>query len=243
MRRMLVVIDSISCRMWLETMMLLPCFAQSRIMRIVRRRPSGSIPDSGSSRMSSSRIVDERLGELDPLSHALAVGADALAGGIHQIDRRRARARPPDARPCLSSPFRRASAVDPLEPGHPVVEGVLLRTEPDPEVRATGCCQIGCPSTRTSPLLGRSWPVMSFRNVLLPAPFGPSRPVMPERHADRHIVQADDLAVPLGEVVGDDDGLAHETISTPRTRAVEDRRSTRRQGRSGRASDTRTGVS
>ena len=29
------------------------------------------------------------------------------------------------------------------------------------------------------PLLGLSWPVMSFMNVDLPAPFGPSRPVMP----------------------------------------------------------------
>jgi hypothetical protein len=28
-------------------------------------------------------------------------------------------------------------------------------------------------------LLGLSWPVISFMNVDLPAPFGPSRPVMP----------------------------------------------------------------
>jgi len=29
------------------------------------------------------------------------------------------------------------------------------------------------------PLLGLSWPVITFMNVLLPAPFGPSSPVMP----------------------------------------------------------------
>ena len=42
-----------------------------------------------------------------------------------------------------------------------------------------GFPQIGSPSTFTSPLLGCSWPVMSFMNVLLPAPFGPSSPVIP----------------------------------------------------------------
>ena len=44
---------------------------------------------------------------------------------------------------------------------------------------AAGLPHIGAPSTRTAPLLGRSWPVTSLRNVDLPAPFGPSRPLMP----------------------------------------------------------------
>ncbi len=39
--------------------------------------------------------------------------------------------------------------------------------------------QIGSPSTFTDPLLGRSWPVISFMKVDLPAPFGPSSPVIP----------------------------------------------------------------
>ncbi len=39
--------------------------------------------------------------------------------------------------------------------------------------------QIGSPSTRIVPWLGLSWPVISFMNVDLPAPLGPSRPVMP----------------------------------------------------------------
>jgi hypothetical protein len=45
--------------------------------------------------------------------------------------------------------------------------------------KSSGLPQIGSPSTVTEPLLGCSWPVMSFMNVLLPAPFGPARPVMP----------------------------------------------------------------
>ena len=60
---------------------------------------------------------------------------------------------------------------------------------------------------------------MSFMNVLLPAPFGPSRPVMPGGTLTDDVVQADDLAVPLRDVVGrEDGGVAHGTTSTPRTR-------------------------
>ena len=42
-----------------------------------------------------------------------------------------------------------------------------------------GLPQIGSPSTRIVPWLGFSCPVISFMKVLLPAPFGPSRPVTP----------------------------------------------------------------
>jgi hypothetical protein len=45
--------------------------------------------------------------------------------------------------------------------------------------KSAGLPQIGSPRTWISPLLGLSCPVMSFMNVDLPAPFGPSRPVMP----------------------------------------------------------------
>ena len=44
---------------------------------------------------------------------------------------------------------------------------------------AAGLPQIGSPSTVTRPLLGLSCPVISFMNVDLPAPFGPSSPVIP----------------------------------------------------------------
>jgi len=39
--------------------------------------------------------------------------------------------------------------------------------------------QIGSPSTAIAPLLGFSCPVITFMKVDLPAPFGPSRPVIP----------------------------------------------------------------
>src|SRR4051812_37306921 len=44
---------------------------------------------------------------------------------------------------------------------------------------SSGFPQIGSPRTLIEPLLGLSCPVISFMNVLLPAPFGPSRPVTP----------------------------------------------------------------
>ena len=44
---------------------------------------------------------------------------------------------------------------------------------------SSGEPQAGRPSRRTSPWLGASCPAASFRNVDLPAPLGPSRPVTP----------------------------------------------------------------
>ena len=63
-----------------------------------------------------------------------------------------------------------------------------------------------------SPLLGLSWPVISFMNVDLPAPFGPSSPVMPGGTRQRHVVQADHLAVPLGQVLGGDDVASRDHL-------------------------------
>src|SRR5215217_500048 len=42
-----------------------------------------------------------------------------------------------------------------------------------------GFLRTGCPSTRTSPREGASSPASILSTVVLPAPFGPSRPVMP----------------------------------------------------------------
>ena len=47
---------------------------------------------------------------------------------------------------------------------------------------------------------------------------GPEQPGDAGRHVHRDVVQADDLAVPLRQVVGGEDRRAHATISTPRTR-------------------------
>ena len=56
-------------------------------------------------------IVRQRLRELHPLPHALAVGADLLAGGVEEIDRLRARAAPSRRPRARSTPFNRTSAL------------------------------------------------------------------------------------------------------------------------------------
>ena len=61
------------------------CFAHSRIIFIVLRRIFGSMPDNGSSRMSSSGSWTMACASFHALTHALAVGPDTFAGGVHQV--------------------------------------------------------------------------------------------------------------------------------------------------------------
>jgi hypothetical protein len=122
-------------------------------------------------------IVRERLRHLDSLAHAFAVGTDFLVRRVEQIDRFQCASR---SRFCLSSsrPFNATSAVTHPRPVIPLVERVLLGTETDAVVERR-VSQIGSPRTVIAPLLGLSCPVTSFMNVDLPAPLGPSRPVIP----------------------------------------------------------------
>ena len=81
--------------MWLETMMLLPAAAPvanqpDRLAAAERVHARQRLVED-----QQLRIVDDRLRELDALAHALAVGADLLVGGVHQIDRRPAPGAPP----------------------------------------------------------------------------------------------------------------------------------------------------
>ena len=142
------VIDSISCRMWLETMTLLPCAAplldqadglaaRERIhagQRLVEDQQLG--------------IVRERLRQLDALPHALAVGADLLVGGVDQVDQLERPLAPPSRGLALVDAVQPHERGHPFEPGHPLVERVLLRAEADAEVERRDCRQIGSPSTR-----------------------------------------------------------------------------------------------
>ena len=128
------VIDSISCRMWLETMTLFPERPHSLISRMVLRRASGSMPDSGSSRIEQLRIVRERLRQLHALPHALAVGADLLAGRVGQIDQLE-RAPRQRGRLLVADAVEPDERGHPFEPGHPLVERILLGTEADAEIQ------------------------------------------------------------------------------------------------------------
>ena len=150
-------------------------------------------------------IVHQRLRQLDALPHALAVGADLLVGGVHQIDRARARAARRASASRRSRPFSAHQRRDPFE-----ARSSGRRTHPAPDRSrcgeySAGLPQIGSPSTRIAPLLGLSCPVISFMNVDLPAPFGPSRPVMPGGTMTVTSLRPDDLAVPLRQMFSRDD--------------------------------------
>ena len=217
--------------------MLLPLRPQSRIRRIVLRRPSGIHARQRFVEDQQLRIVDDRLGELDALAHAFAVGADLLVRGLHQIDRGQRRAR-------RLVGFLLAEAVQPhqrahpFEPGHPVVERILLRAESDleEEVRVAPdrfAEDLDDPLARLE-LAGNQLHERRFTSPVRSEQAGDAR-----RHFHRHVIEADDLAVPFRDVIGRDNlrdaargrrrralGLfeidraagAHVTTSTPLTR-------------------------
>ena len=213
--RMFDVIDSISCRMWLETMMLLPARPQSRMRRMVLRRPIGSMPASGSSRMSSCGSWTSACASLIALPHALAVGADLLVGGLHQIDRGN-RLAGRFVGFLVAQAVQPHERADPLEAGHALVEGVLLGAEPDLEI------EVRVPPDRLAedldvPLARLELTGDQLHERRLAGAVGAEEPGDAGRHGDGDVVQADDLAVPLRDVLGGDD-RRHVTTSTPRTR-------------------------
>ena len=93
--------------MWLETRTLLPA------RRPVLDQPDRPAPHdrihAGQRLVENQQlgIVDDRLRELDALTHALAVGADLLVGGVEQVDDARAPGVRRPQRPSSESPFSR----------------------------------------------------------------------------------------------------------------------------------------
>ena len=151
------------------------------------------------------RVVDEGLGELGPLPHPLGVAADRPGRRARSCRPRRAPGRPPRAPSRREKPPSRAQVVDELRGRSSTRRRRPARGRGRCSGSARGLFQARWPRTRTSPWLGRSWPVASCRSVLLPAPLGPSRPVTPGRDAERQLVQADDVAVPLRDAAELDD--------------------------------------
>ena len=125
------------------------------------------------------RVVDQRLGQLDPLLHAGRIAADrpvALLvqanvaqhlGGALARGRRRAG---PTCGPCASRsrwPTGRAA-------GSRAPAG-SRRTGGSPGP----CAATSRPITEAEPLVGSSRPSRILRSVLLPAPLAPTRPMIP----------------------------------------------------------------
>ena len=77
-----------SVRMWLEMRIVLPIRRSSFKRAFTSIRARGSRPLAGSSRISTGRVVDQRLGQAEPLLHAARQAVDegvALAGQVQQL--------------------------------------------------------------------------------------------------------------------------------------------------------------
>ena len=146
-------------------------------------RCTGSAPFSGSSSTSTCGSHHERGGDLRALAHALAEAVDAAG--------RRRRA----SRPIGSAVVGRVPVGDAVEVGdvaHELAGGepgrhrFVLGHERQRAVHTSRSRRGSRPSTRTVPWLTPIRPVIARISVVLPAPFGPSRPVTPgtERAAE-----------------------------------------------------------
>src|SRR5262249_11706189 len=154
--------------------------------------------------------------ELHALPHALAVGADLLVGGVHEIDRNQ-RTTCGLASRLLVEAVEADERGDPFEPGHPVVKRVLFWTEPDLKI------QVRVLPNRFPQHLDRAFarfqlPGNELQERRLAGAIRAEKAGDSRRNLDAHVIEADDLTVPLRHVFGLDNRPAHVTTSTPRTR-------------------------
>ncbi len=140
-------------------------------------------------------VVQDRLGQLDPLAHPLGIAADGPAGGlghVHALERPLGglgRAAPAQA--------GEQGAVHQERPaGHPLEEGVLLGTEADVAVQARGVPGPVAQHTHLA-LAGPQLAGGQLQQRALARAVGPQQPGHARRQAERQVVQADHLAVPL----------------------------------------------
>ena len=85
-------IISMSCRIWLEKKMVLPCSCRARIRSRNSLRPMGSSPENGSSRIRQIGVLDQGLGHAQALDHALGEFAQfqvLVAAQPHLVDQSR----------------------------------------------------------------------------------------------------------------------------------------------------------
>ena len=110
---------------------------------------------------------------------------------------------------------RIGDALEPRVEQHELAAGQVRRGRSRARGRARrggtspGCARPAAPATRTAPgRRPRAGPAIRWSSVVLPAPFGPSRPVTPGAERERDVVDRDDVAVPARDVVELDGGDA-----------------------------------
>ena len=160
------------------------------------RRPSGSSPDIGSSKITELRLVDERLGDADALQHALGELAQlqaALAPDTDLVEQLL------DTR--AGAP-RRTIAEQAREirqqflGGEIVVEVRILRQVADAAAAPTVAERAGRGVPRARDV-GNTSCISSFSVVVLPAPLGPRNPnTSPGCDFERELVERAIRALP-----------------------------------------------
>ena len=101
---------------------------------------------------------------------------DLGLGAIGEPEPLEQRRRPRWPAPPASHPEVAAVEVEVLPDGEAAVERVRLRHDADQRLAAVGCASTSMPPTMALPLVGITRVVSIPTVVVLPAPFGPSRP-------------------------------------------------------------------
>ena len=148
--------------------------SRDHVPHAVRLR--GSRPVVGSSRNSTGGPGDEGAGEVEPAAHAAGVGLDGAVRGLVEAGTGRA-ARGPGFRAAAGPVVEPADHLEVLAAGEVFVDGRELAREPDgARARPARRLSTSMPATSARPQSGCSRVVSTRTAVVLPAPFGPSRP-------------------------------------------------------------------
>ena len=172
------------CSRWLDEQTRRRRHASSRMSSRISSTPAGSMAVVGSSRMMIDGRLDEHIGEAESLLHAARVRLDLSSPASVS-----------PTRPSSSSIASSASARDAVEPGrvaqvlaagHGPVKADVVGHVAHAALHLDGLRAGSRPSTRAVPAVGSDRPRSIRMVVVLPAPFGPSRPkTWPWRTSDR----------------------------------------------------------
>ena len=149
------------------------------------------------------RAGDECTGEVEPATHATRVRLRRPVAGVGEVELLEQLACP-DPESAGAEVVQAPDHVEVLEPGEVLVDGGVLAGDAD---LATGFGRIGehvDTGDDGRAESGRSSVVRMRTAVVLPAPFGPSRPSTDLRYLERQPGESVDVLIRLRQVSGDD---------------------------------------
>ena len=151
--------------------------------------------------------MHEGLGDLGALAHALGVALDRAVGVFESCRLAGGRGRWPRWPRGRPMPLSRAQLRMKLAPGHPFVEGVLLGAEADQAVQGR-VIPGGLAEDEDIALAGLELAGGELEEGGLARSIGPEQAGDADGQRDGELVEPDHVAVPLGDVLEGDDGVA-----------------------------------